>query len=191
MCIRDRGVTWSYVDAPSRIEETRNITSTLEEPPTIGYEGLWSFLTASLTASTYGYATTTESQDTATVSFIGSGIRWLSLTGQDQGTASIQLDGVPEGTVSLYAPDADRFQQTVWEQHGIACGAHTFTITALPQTLQSVALDAFDIWIDTCPATIYSNPAALGSTSETVGSAAGSGTVILTTTGNWTAYRCV
>jgi streptogramin lyase len=184
----NRGVTWSYVDAPSRIEETRNITSTLEEPPTIGYEGLWSFLTASLTASTYGYATTTESQDTATVSFIGSGIRWLSLTGQDQGTASIQLDGVPEGTVSLYAPDADRFQQTVWEQHGIACGAHTFTITALPQTLQSVALDAFDIWIDTCPATIYSNPAALGSTSETVGSAAGSGTVILTTTGNWTAY---
>ncbi|MGA2736657.1 MAG: BACON domain-containing carbohydrate-binding protein [Bryobacteraceae bacterium] len=184
----NRGATWSYVDAPSRIEETRNITSTLEEPPTVGYEGLWSFLAASLTASTYGYATTPESQDTATVSFIGSGIRWVSLTGQDQGTASIQLDGVPQGTVSLYAPNADQFQQTVWEQHGIACGAHTFTITALPQTLQSVSLDAFDIWIDTCPVTVFSNPAALGSTSATVGSAAGSGSVTLTATGNWTAY---
>jgi sugar lactone lactonase YvrE len=184
----NRGATWSYVNAPARIEETRNITSTLQEPPTIGYDGLWSFLTASLTASSYGYATTTESQDTAAISFIGSGIRWLSLTGPDQGSASIQLDGVPEGTVSLYAANADQIQQSVWEQHGIACGAHTFTITALPQVLQSVALDAFDIWVDTCPDTIFSNPAALGSSSATVGSAAGSGTVTLTTTGNWTAY---
>lgn len=184
----NRGATWSYVNAPSRIEETRNITSYLQEPPTIDYDGLWSFVTGSLTASTYGYATTMESQNTAAVSFIGSGIRWVSLTGQDQGTASIQLDGVPEGTVSLYAANPDQFQQTVWEQHGIACGTHTFTITALPQVLQSVALDAFDIWIDTCPATIYSNPAALDSSSATVGSAAGSGTVTLTTTGSWTAY---
>ncbi|HXM39618.1 MAG TPA: BACON domain-containing carbohydrate-binding protein, partial [Bryobacteraceae bacterium] len=184
----NRGATWSYVDAPSRIEETRNITSILQEPPTIGYDGLWSFLTASLTASTYGYTTTMESQDTASVSFIGSGIRWLSLTGQDQGTASIQLDGVPEGAVSLYAANADQFQQSVWEQHGIACGPHTFTITALPQVLQSVALDAFDIWVDTCPATIYANSAALSGTSATVGSAAGSGAVTLTATGNWTAY---
>jgi sugar lactone lactonase YvrE len=184
----NRGATWSYVDAPSRIEETRNIASYLQEPPTVDYDGLWSFVTASLTASTYGYATTMESQDTAAVTFIGSGIRWVSLTGQDQGTASIQLDGVTEGTVSLYAASPDQFQQTVWEQHGIACGAHTFTITAQPQVLQSVALDAFDIWVDTCPATIYSNPAALGGNSATVGSAAGSGAVTLTTTGSWTAY---
>jgi sugar lactone lactonase YvrE len=184
----DRGATWSYVAAPARIEETRNITSVLQEPPTIGYDGLWSFLTASLTASAYGYATTTESHDTATISFIGSGIRWLSLTGQDQGTASIQLDGFPEGAVSLYAAGADQYQQSVWEQRGIACGAHTFTITALPQALQSVALDAFDIWIDTCPGTIPGHSAALGSSSATVGSAAGGGTVALTATGNWVAY---
>lgn len=184
----NRGAAWSYLAAPSRIEETRNITSPLNEPPTIGYDGLWSFITASLTASTYGYATTPESQDTATISFVGSGIGWLSITGQDQGTASIQLDGVPEGTISLYAPGPDQFQQSVWEQHGIACGAHTFTITALPQTLQSIALDAFEIWIDTCPVTISGNPAALSSTSATVGSEAGSGSVTLTTPGAWTAY---
>ncbi len=184
----NRGATWSYLPAPSRIEETRNITSPLNEPPTIGYDGLWSFLTASLTASTYGYATTPESQDTATLTFVGSGIGWLSITGQDQGTASIQLDGVPEGTISLYAPGPDQFQQSVWEQHGIPCGAHTFTITALPQSLQSIALDAFEIWIDTCPVTISGNPASLSSTSATVGSEAGSGTVTLTTPGAWTAY---
>ena len=184
----DRGASWSYVVAPARIEETRNIASTLQEPPTIDFDGLWSFFTGSQTASAFGYAATTDSQDSATVGFIGSGIRWLSLTGPDQGNASIQLDGVPEGTVSLYSSNADQFQQSVWEQHDMACGPHTFTITALPQSAQSVALDAFDIWTDNCPATISVNPASLDSTSTMVGSSAGSGTVTLTTPGNWTAY---
>lgn len=180
----DGGNTWFYTAAPARIEESRNSTSLLQEPPTISYQGLWSF-SSSTAASTSAYAITSESQDTATISFNGSGIRWMSWTGPNQGNATIQLDGVSEGNVSLTAA-TDRFQ-SVWEQHGIVCGPHTFTVTGLPQSGQTVGLDAFDIWVDTCPITSTANPATLGAISATIGSTAGTGTVLLLTTGLWTA----
>ncbi|MFN7994634.1 MAG: BACON domain-containing carbohydrate-binding protein [Bryobacteraceae bacterium] len=183
----DGGNTWSYVVTPARIEESRNVSSFLQEPPTISYQGSgWTFPTGSLQASSYGYATTAQSQNTATVSFVGSGIRWLSWTGAGQGSASIQLDGASEGTISLTG-QSDLFQQSVWEQHGLTCGPHTFTVTGLPQGSQTVTVDAFDIWTDNCTNTFYSNPASLGNSSTTVGGSAGAGAVLLITTGPWTA----
>jgi len=181
----DGGSTWTYLVAPSRIEETRYVGSSLQEPPTITYQGLWSFLT-SVSASTNGYVDTTADQDTAVLNFVGSGIRWVSWTGPQQGTASLELDSISLGRVSLTAA-TDQFQQTVWEQHGIPCGYHTFTITASPQTAQGVSLDAFDVWVDSCPFASYSNPASLAASSSAVGSTAGSSSVLLTTTGSWQA----
>jgi streptogramin lyase len=181
----DGGTTWSYTAEPARIEESRNVSDLLQDPPTITYQGVWAFNSPSLTASTNAYAITGESQDTATLFFTGSGLRWISWTGPNQGSAAIQLDGISEGNVSL-SGSSDQFQ-SVWEQHGLPCGNHTFTITGLPQGAQTVALDAFDIWVDTCPASMGSNPATLSETSEIVGGAAGTGTVLLLTNGTWTA----
>ncbi len=181
----DGGNTWAYTTEPARIEESRNVMDNLQDPPTISYQGLWTFPTPSLTASTNAYAVTSESADTATVSFTGSGIRWISWTGPNQGSATIQLDGVSEGTVSLTAP-TDQFQ-SVWEQHGIPCGPHTFAITGQPQTGQTVALDAFDVWSDTCPLMFPANAATLGTNSATVGNAEGIGSVLLLTSGSWVA----
>ncbi len=147
----DAGTTWVYLAEPARIEETRNITSTNDQqPPTITFQGLWSHVSPNANSSTDGYMSTAESQDTATLLFLGSGVRWVSQTGPKQGSASIQLDGVSEGTVSLNKP-ANHYQQAVWERRGLSCVPHSFVVTALPQAGQSVTVDAFDIWVDTCP----------------------------------------
>jgi photosystem II stability/assembly factor-like uncharacterized protein len=178
------GATWTYLVTPARIEESRNVASTLQEPPTIVYQGDWSFVTPSALASTNEFAST-ASDNTAILSFSGSGVRWIGETGPDQGTAAIELDGVALGNVSLTGT-TDLMQQVVWEQHGFACGNHTFTITASPLVTQSVTLDAFDVWVDNCP---FPNPiaATLGSTSTKVRAIAGNFGVTLTTAGPWTA----
>jgi photosystem II stability/assembly factor-like uncharacterized protein len=185
----DGGNTWTYLVTPARIEESRNIASTLQEPPTIVYQGAgWTMVTPELLASTNEFASTAESQatETAVLSFSGSGVRWISWTGPDQGGAIIQLDGITLGNVSLTGP-VDLLQQTVWEQHGLACGFHTFTITAPPQTASTVTLDAFDVWQDGCPFTNPANAAGLSASSMSTSSAAGNGSVTLTTGGSWTA----
>jgi hypothetical protein len=145
----DGGASWSYAAEPARIEESRNSTAPAGQGPTITYQGSWSSVTLNA-ASASAYMSTSVSGDTATLHFAGSGIRWLSRTGPGQGTASIQLDGVSEGAISLTAA-ADQIQWNAWEQHGLTCGPHTFTITALPQPGQTVTVDAFDVWVDTCP----------------------------------------
>jgi len=183
----DGGTTWTYMVTPQRIEETRNITSILQEPPTITYQGVWSFTAGSLVASTYGYAVTPEAQDTATLSFMGSAIRWVSWTGPTQGSASLQLDGASAGTVSLTG-SSDQYQQVVWQQQGLVCGLHTLTVTGLPQSGQTVSLDAFDLGAEACPMIYSSSPAALGNNSALVGSEAGNGSVLLTTGGPWGAF---
>jgi photosystem II stability/assembly factor-like uncharacterized protein len=148
----DGGTTWTYTAEPARIEETRNITSTSnDQPPTITFGGSWSRVDPAQPASTDSYEIT-KLGDAAFLQFVGSGVRWISWTGPTQGSATITLDGVVQGTVSLNAA-ANQFQQTVWEQHGLSCGAHTFGVTANLQAGQSITVDAFDIWLDTCPFT--------------------------------------
>jgi photosystem II stability/assembly factor-like uncharacterized protein len=148
----DGGSTWTYQAEPARIEESRNITTTSNDsPPTITFDGNWSRISPSHPASTDSYELTSY-PDAAILQFVGSGVRWISWTGPTQGSATITLDGVVQGTVSLNAATSE-FQQTVWEQHGIPCGPHTFVVTASPGSGQSVTVDAFDIWLDTCPFT--------------------------------------
>jgi photosystem II stability/assembly factor-like uncharacterized protein len=144
------GTSWTYLDAPARIEDTRNVlTPTTGEPPAVTYTGSWSPVTPAPDASSNSYWITSTAHDTATLKFTGSGVRWISWTGPQQGKASVVLDGVWQGSVTLTAP-ADNFQQPVWEIHDLPCAAHTLSIAALPATGQTVSVDAFDVWVDTC-----------------------------------------
>lgn len=149
----DAGATWAYTAEPSRVEESRNITSSNQQPPTIMFQGAWVVNHPTVNASSNAYMITREAGATGTFSFVGSGVRWLGRTGPQQGSASIQLDGVLQGIVSLNAP-TDQYQQTLWEQHGIACGAHTLTLTAVLDPGQAITLDALDVWRDTCAFTV-------------------------------------
>ena len=145
------GAAWTDTIPPARIEESRTVDSNTagQPPPPIAYQGSWSS-TSSASASTDFYMTTATSQNTAVLNFTGTGVRWVSMIGPLQGNATILLDGVSQGTVSLTAA-ANKFQQTIWLKQGLPCAPHTFTISAAPQAGQSVNLDAFDIWIDGCP----------------------------------------
>lgn len=152
----DGGSTWTYVVTPARIEESRNVGSPLQEPPTITYQGAWSLVMPASQASTNQYATTPESQDTAVFEFLGTGVDWVTMTGPLQGSASITLDGVLQTTVSLYADTpTDNYQQVVWTKQGLPCANHTLTITASPEVTESVSLDAFDIWVNDCQYTTF------------------------------------
>ena len=143
------GGAWTNLAAPARIEESRNPGNSLQQPPTISYQGAWRDYTNSTIASTSAYMLTSEPGDTATLTFSGTGVRWISWVGPEQGSASVQIDGVTQGTVTLTQP-ANAYQQNVWEQQGISCGLHTFSVTATPEAGQTVSLDAFDVWVDAC-----------------------------------------
>jgi photosystem II stability/assembly factor-like uncharacterized protein len=145
------GTTWTYTVEPSRIEETRALNSyPPQQPPTITYQGLWTTVTAMSTASTKSYISTSQSGSTASITFVGSAIRWLGSIGPLQGSASIQLDGTFESTVSLTGP-TDLYQQNIWQLRGIPCGPHTLLITAALQSGQSISVDAFDVFVNGCP----------------------------------------
>jgi hypothetical protein len=148
----DGGSSWTYTVEPGRVEEFRNVNSKFapQNPPSITFTGNWSFPTGSLVASTYSYASTTDTSATAVFNFFGTGVRWISWTGPAQGKAAIALDGVSEGTVTLTG-SSDQYQQNVWEQHGLACGPHTFSVTPLIAQGQAISVDAFDSWVDGCP----------------------------------------
>jgi hypothetical protein len=146
----DGGSTWADTRAPARIEESQNIAGPLEEPPIITYQGTWSSVTPSTVASSNAYMLTSTYGDTAVLEFTGSGIGWVTWTGPHQGRASIQLDGVSQGTVNLTAP-VDQYQQLVWQKQGLTCDTHTLIVTALPQSGQTVTLDAFNVRVNNCP----------------------------------------
>jgi photosystem II stability/assembly factor-like uncharacterized protein len=144
------GNAWTYTTEPARIEESQSlIGNPPQQPPTVTYQGPWTTVTASSSASTNTYITTSQSGSTAVLNFVGSGVHWISSTGPQQGSASIELDGVYEATVSLNAP-TNLYQQLVWELTGFTCGAHTLTLTASLQAGQSISVDAFDVLAGTC-----------------------------------------
>jgi photosystem II stability/assembly factor-like uncharacterized protein len=149
----DGGSTWAYTGEPAREEDDR--TSSLpqsvgiDSPPSITYQGSWARTTVTQ-ASSNAVTATSQPGATAILQFTGSSVRWLGSKGPQQGTASVQLDGVQYGPVNLKSAQA-LFQQPLWELHGLACGPHTLTITGTQQSGQIVTVDAFDIWQDTCP----------------------------------------
>ncbi len=144
------GTAWSYTVEPARIEESRAINAAPpQQPPSITYQGAWATSTSIANASTKTYISTSQSGSTAVLNFVGNAVRWIALTGPQQGSATIQLDGVQEATVSLNAA-SNSYQQLVWQMSGFPCGQHTLTITASLQSGQSNSVDAFDMFVSTC-----------------------------------------
>jgi len=148
----DAGNTWNYTAEPYQVEEFREVASHYapQNPPSITYTGNWSFPEPQLSASTYEWAQTKDSNATAVFSFYGTGVSWISWTGPGQGSAAISLDGASQGTVNLNAA-TDSYQQNVYEQHGIQCGPHQFSITPIVSAGQTISIDAMRAWVSGCP----------------------------------------
>lgn len=97
------------------------------------------------TASGGAYAASRQPGDTATFTFSGRNIKWVTHTGPKQGQARVMIDGVEAAVVDLYSASA---AQLVKQFKGLGAGEHTIQIVVLGtknpnSTAENVAIDAF------------------------------------------------
>lgn len=143
-------LSWSWVSAqvpvpglpgsaPTRVEES---------DPTVVYTGVWlpqrrsDLSGGSIVESPYPIST-------ASLTFVGTGIRWIGYKAVWGGMAEVYMDGALMTTVDSYAP-SDEVQAVMYTATGLVPGAHTITIrvtgTWNPAGVSSwVVVDAFDV----------------------------------------------
>ncbi|HEX4724179.1 MAG TPA: right-handed parallel beta-helix repeat-containing protein [Pseudonocardiaceae bacterium] len=73
---------------------------------------------------------TTTDNDSATITFTGTAVTFLTETNSDEGTVGITLDGQAQGTVDANTP-ARSAQQHLYTKTGLAAGTHTLTVTKI------------------------------------------------------------
>jgi hypothetical protein len=69
----------------------------------------------------------------ATITFIGTGIAFLTETNSDEGDVGVTLDGVAKPTVNAKTPSR-QVQQHLYSVTGLAAGSHTLTVSKLAGT---------------------------------------------------------
>lgn len=106
---------------------------------------------------------------TASITFVGTSIRWIGSRGRKMGIATLSIDGGPGRDVSTFARPADEIHTEIVTLSDLSAGQHTLTLTVTgrqdPQADgNNIVLDAFDIqpgttishWQDTNPDFTYS-----------------------------------
>jgi hypothetical protein len=97
----------------------------------IGYLGSWSFSgSRNLGDLDNGVHYTQQDGASATITFTGTGITFLTETNSDEGNVGITLDGAAQPTVDAYSPQRQS-QDKLYSVSGLAAGAHTLTVTKL------------------------------------------------------------
>jgi hypothetical protein len=142
-------LSWSWV--PAQVPSVGGLTGPTrveESDPTVVYTGVWlpqrrsDLSGGSIVESPYPIST-------ASLTFIGTGVRWIGYKAVWGGMAEVYLDGALMTTVDSYAP-ADEVQAVMYTATGLAPGSHTLTIrvtgTWNPAGVSSwVVVDAFDV----------------------------------------------
>jgi hypothetical protein len=98
--------------------------------------------------------------DSATFTFTGTGVTWLTKKGPGQGIASVTIDGVSKGTVDLYSTTVGPFAKSFT---GLRSAAHTVRVTVKGKNRASAAahvmVDGFKVGTttieDTSPRIAY------------------------------------
>jgi len=97
----------------------------------IGYLGSWSSSgSRGLGDLDNGVHYTQQNGASATITFTGTGISFLTETNSDEGDVGITLDGVAQPTVSAYSA-VRQVQDKLYSVSGLAAGQHTLTVTKL------------------------------------------------------------
>lgn len=140
----------------------------------ISYVDTWStYSTGKMSGGSYRFASRVG--PTATVTFTGTGFRWIAPKAASYGKADVYLDGVKQTTVSLYS-STTKYKQAVWTVTGLAAGP-THKVQIVPLGTKDAAskgvyvgVDAFDIAggnIGKAPKTRWEqNDSAVGSTGK-------------------------
>ena len=119
-----------------------------QNSPAVSYSGTW-FLNTNPMQSGGTAVLAMDLGSSATITFTGTGIRWIAYRDAWSGIASIYLDGVIQTTVDTYVP-VDLPQTTGFDIGGLNSGQHTLTIavTGTHNPLSGgswIWVDAFDI----------------------------------------------
>lgn len=133
------GATSGGGTGPRRIEES---------DPSVTYAGTW---IAQFRSDLSG-GSVVESSDangTATLTFTGTGVKWIGFKGPWAGIAEVYLDGTLAATVDTYAP-TEQAQVVLYSVSGLPAGTHTLRIgvtgTWSPSSSSAwIVVDAFDV----------------------------------------------
>ena len=134
----DRGDTWSIIQRPVRYEDMRDV---------VLFAGDWdqqsgeqySAMTETLTSSV---------GDTASLRFVGGGIRWLGSRGPEFGNAEVYIDGELVDSVRCYSSELENMQELFVSQE-LEFGAHTIEVRLVSEqvagTSAIIGVDGFDV----------------------------------------------
>ncbi|MBM9503309.1 right-handed parallel beta-helix repeat-containing protein [Actinacidiphila acididurans] len=100
----------------------------------VAYHGSWSSSgSRGLGDLDNGVHYTQQNGASATITFTGTGIGFLTETNSDEGDIGITLDGASKGTISADTPQRQT-QQSLYSVSGLTDGPHTLTVTKLSGT---------------------------------------------------------
>lgn len=83
---------------------------------------------------------------TASYTFTGSQITWYAALGPNEGQAQVSIDGTPQTTVNLYAPDPNQDSVPVFTRTFDTNGTHTISVSAVRNSdgsLSGISVDGF------------------------------------------------
>jgi len=140
--------SWVWAQVPLAGVLPSGSTRVEESDPSVVYTGVWltqrrsDLSGGSIVESPYPIST-------ASLSFTGTGIRWIGFKAVWGGIAQVYMDGALQATVDSYAP-TEQAQAVMYTVTGLAPGLHTITIkvtgTWNPAGCCSwVVVDAFDV----------------------------------------------
>jgi hypothetical protein len=123
---------------------TVGTATTQEEASTVLYNK-WKAVAAA-PASGGAYRVSSAAGTTASYTFTGTAVDWITYTGPGWGQAEVYIDGADRGTVDLYA--TSQHPQTAKTYSGLANGSHTIQVKVLGKhnaatTATSVPVDGF------------------------------------------------
>ncbi|MDP1809546.1 MAG: cytochrome c3 family protein [Actinomycetota bacterium] len=136
----------SFTPAPTIIGG--GVSRSQEADPAIAYSGSWSSVSDS-NASGGQRKFSFANGATATLTFTGGKVVWISMMGTVQGIAEVSIDNVFQQYVDLYSP-INLWQVAVYTKDGLGTGSHTIKIR-VPQLANPsssgyhVNIDAFDV----------------------------------------------
>lgn len=147
--------SWIYIDA-FIIENGSSVTGGVsasagrieQNNPAILYNGNW-YLNSNPAMSGGTAVLAMDVNSRATVSFTGTGIRWIGYQDQWSGIANIYVDGSKVAMVDMYVP-SELIQSVAYDSGTLSPGAHTLTIEVTGNRNPSsggswIWVDAFDV----------------------------------------------
>jgi len=134
-----------------KVNDLRNMAGYIDDRDSrIVYSGSWSDWSENTNhAGTIKFIENPVAGETATLTFVGTGIEVISCTNYDRGELEIIIDGVSQGKVSTYSSTAKR-QEVVYSNEDLEYGKHTIVVKATNTKVDAasktkVEFDAFKV----------------------------------------------